>query len=110
AGLTLYFETMRLFFRVLVLAFVIPVGALLRGADLPTLWAERTKSVVAVEYVTETEIERRPTVALGTVIDADGTIILPANAIDPRAATWQLKDFKIYLPGDANSTPGEYLG
>lgn len=81
-----------------------------RAADLPTLWAERVKSVVAVEYVTETEVERRPTVTMGTVIDANGTIILPSGAIDPRAATWQLKDFKVYLPGEATSTPGQYLG
>lgn len=80
------------------------------AADLPTLWAERTKSVVAVEYLTETEVDRRPTVSLGTVIDAKGTIILPREAIDPRAAVWQLKEFKVYLPGDATGSPAEYLG
>jgi serine protease Do len=95
-------------FRFLLPLFLLAAG--LRAADLPALWAERVKSVVAVEYLTETEIERRPTVSMGTVIDANGTIILPSNAIDPRAATWQLKDFKVYLPGDANSNPGEYLG
>ena len=26
------------------------------------------------------------------------------------SATWQLKEFKVYLPGDATGTPGEYLG
>ena len=36
--------------------------------DLPALWAERVKSVVAVEYVTVTETERRPTVSMGTVV------------------------------------------
>lgn len=70
----------------LCLGFMAP--ALVRGATLPELWLERQKSVVAVEYVTETEADRRPTVSLGTVIDAQGTIILPSNAIDPRAATW----------------------
>ena len=82
----------------------------LGAATVPELWAERLKCVVAVEYVTETEADRRPTVTMGTVIDTQGTIILPANAIDPRAATWQLKEFKVYLPGDATGTPGEYLG
>jgi serine protease Do len=86
-----------------------PLG-LRAAADLPTLWAERTKSVVAVEYVTETETERRPTISMGTVIDAKGTIIIQNGAIDPRAATWQLKDFKVYLPGDATSSPAVYLG
>jgi serine protease Do len=92
----------------LMLASVFP--SLLRATDLPTLWAERIKCVVAVEYVTETEVARQPTAAMGTVIDGNGTIILPSGAIDPRVATWQLKEFKVYLPGDASSTPGEYLG
>lgn len=85
-------------------------GTITLDRPLPELWVERVKSVVAVEYVTETEVARQPTVTMGTVIDAKGTIILPGAAIDPRAATWQLKDFKVYLPGDASSTPGEYLG
>jgi serine protease Do len=85
-------------------------GIVHAAADLPTLWAERTKCVVAVEYVTETEVARQPTAAMGTVIDTNGTIILPSGAIDPRVATWQLKEFKVYLPGEATSTAGEYLG
>ena len=80
------------------------------AADLPTLWAERVKSIVAVEYMTETEVDRRPTIAMGTVIDANGTIIMPSAAIDARVATWQLKEFKVYLPGSGESTPAEYLG
>jgi len=84
--------------------------ALNAAADLPALWAERVKSVVAVEYVTETEVDRRPSTAMGTVIDGNGTIILPAGAIDPRAPTWQLKEFRVFLPGDATGAKGEYLG
>ena len=97
--------------RLLFLAALLVAPAALRAAaDLPALWAERAKSVVAVEYVTETETERRPTISMGTVIDVNGTIIIPSGAIDPRAATWQLKDFKVYLPGDAVSSPAAYLG
>src|SRR5450432_4226769 len=96
------------FFSVLLLLLAAGIGR--AAEDLPALWAERVKSVVAVEYLTETEVERRPTVAMGTVIDANGTIVIPSNSIDPRVAIWQLKDFKVYLPGDASSTPGEYLG
>lgn len=94
----------------LLIAFLAAPRALRAAADLPTLWAERARSVVAVEYMTETETERRPTISMGTVIDSIGTIIIPSGAIDPRAATWQLKDFKVYLPGDAASTPADYLG
>ena len=78
--------------------------------DLPSLMAERLKCVVAVEYFTETETERRPSSAYGVVIDARGTIILPAAAVDPRATPSQLKEFKVYLPGDAASAAAVYLG
>lgn len=80
------------------------------AVELPALFAERVKSVVAVEYVTETEVDRRPSISMGTVIDTNGTIILPATAIDSRAAIWQLKDFRAYLPGDSTGWPAEYLG
>src|SRR3954470_18455632 len=96
--------------RTVLVLGLLALRSLAAAVDLPTLWAERVKCTVAVEYVTETEIERRPTASLGTVIDAAGTIILPSSAIDPRAATWQLKDFKVYLPGHGDSTPGTYLG
>jgi len=82
----------------------------LHAADLPALWAERIKSVVAVEYYTETETERRPSISYGTVIDDQGTIILPAVAISARATPSQLKDFKVYRPGNPNSVPAVYLG
>ncbi len=94
-----------------IIAFFVFWPFLARAAtDLPTLWAERVKCTVAVEYVTETEVARQPTVSMGTVIDGYGTIIIPTGAIDPRAATWQLKDFKVFLPGETESSPGVYLG
>jgi serine protease Do len=89
---------------------LLPFATLSAAPDLPALWAERAKSVVAVEYVSETEVERHPTISMGTVIDAEGTIILPSGAIDPRTATWQLKEFKVFLPGDSAGSPAEYLG
>ncbi len=97
-------------FRFLLSALLLVPCALRAAADLPTLWAERAKSAVAVEYVTVTETERQPTISMGTVIDREGTIIMPSGSVDPRAATWQLKEFKIYLPGDPTGTPAEYLG
>jgi serine protease Do len=86
------------------------LAAAARAADLPALWAERVKSTVAVEYVTQTELERRPTVSYGTVVDSSGTIILPSASIDLRISPKQLKDFKVYLPGDPEGTPAEYIG
>lgn len=80
------------------------------AADLPSLWAERTRCVVAVEYVIETETERRPSTAYGVVVDAQGTIIIPGGAIDLQVAARQLRDFKVYLPGEPDPTPATYLG
>ena len=68
------------------------------------------KSVVAVEFYIESETERRPTVAYGTVIDDRGTIILPPVAVNPRTTPSQLKDFKVYRPSNPTSVAGEYLG
>ena len=81
-----------------------------QAASLSSLLAERSKCVVAVEYFAETEVERHATVAFGTVIDEQGTIILPSSAIDPRIPAKQLKDFKVYVPGDPYGAPCTYLG
>lgn len=82
----------------------------LRATDLPALWAERLKCVVAVEFFTETEVDRRPNVVFGVVADANGTIILPAAAIEPRVVPTQLKEFRVYRPGDPTSSTAVYLG
>lgn len=74
------------------------------------LWAERVKSVVAVEFFVESETDRRSSLSYGTVIDANGTIILPAAAISPRIGVGQLKYFKVHRAGEVASVPGEYLG
>lgn len=93
---------------------LIPVATLapLRAADLPALWKERVKSIVAVEFFTETELDRRTGIVAGVVADADGTIALPPGIVGARVTPAQLKDFRIHLPGDPASTyaKGEYLG
>ena len=81
-----------------------------RAAELPELWAERVKCAVAVEFYIETEVDRRDTISYGTVIDNQGTIILPPVAVNLRFAPDQLKDFKVFQPGDPASEPAEYLG
>lgn len=79
-------------------------------ADLSALWAERVKTCVAVEYVVQSENERHTTLAYGVAIDARGTIVLPAEAIDARLSPGQLEDFKVYQPGDPTPYAGRYLG
>jgi serine protease Do len=94
----------------LIIAAAALATTLGRAADVSTLFAERVKSTVAVEYVVESENERRTTLAYGVAIDTQGTIILPAEAIDVRLSPGQLKDFKVYEPGNPVPYKGEYLG
>jgi len=82
----------------LLLAFIVTITSM-RAADLSALFKERVKSVVAVEFFTETELDRRPTVTSAFVADANGTLVLAPGAIDGRVQPSQLKDFRVYLPG-----------
>lgn len=91
----------------LVAALLAPA---LRAADLPELWAERCRSVAAVDYYTETESERHPTTAFGIAIDRIGTLILPSAAVDARVSPHELRNFRVYLPGDPAGRPAAYLG
>jgi serine protease Do len=87
-------------------------GAGASAIDLPSLWAERLSAVVAVEFSTETEMERQVGVAFGVVADAEGTVILPAAAVNPRATPAQLQDFRVYRPAEpvTQFAPATYLG
>ena len=85
-------------------------GLTLRAAELPDLWSERLKSVVAVEFYVETETDRRPALSYGTVIDRNGTIILPAAAIDSRISPSQLKEFKVHRPRRSSQRAGGVPG
>jgi serine protease Do len=92
--------------------FLVVLTGAARAADLPTLWAERVASVVALEFSTETEMERQVSVAFGVVVDREGTVILPGSAVNPRATPSQLQDFRVYRPGEPTTkfAAGTYLG
>lgn len=94
----------------LLLAFCFLAQNLVRSADLTTLWAERIACTVAVEFYIETETDRHETVAYGTVIDDQGTVILQNTAINLRFSPSQLKNFKMYTPGEPLGVACEYLG
>ena len=84
--------------------------SLCRAADLPALIKERLASVVAVEFVIQSEIERHPVTVAGTVIDDQGTIILPGPSIPPTISPDQLSGFKVYHPGGSEAYSATYLG
>ncbi len=94
--------------RPFLLAVLLPLAA--PAATLPELFAARLKSVVAVEFFVQSEIERQPVTVMGTVIDTQGTVIVPAAAILPGVAPGQLRDFRVYRPGSSTPAKAEYLG
>src|SRR5258708_4845699 len=81
------------------------------ATTLPSLFEERIKCVVAVDFIIEAEGDRRqPTVVYGTVANDHGVIVLPASAVNGRTPPNQLKDFKVHHPGEAASFKAVYLG
>ncbi len=98
----------------LPLAFLaVPPGASAAPSPTPSvvsLWKERIACVAAVQYTVQTEVDRREVVSFGTVIDHQGTIVLPPMAISLRYAPDQLKSFKVFLPGESVGEPAVYLG
>ncbi len=98
---------MKLLHFALILATLFSSG---RADGLSALLKERLGSVVAVEFVIQTETDRHPQNVLGTVIDDQGTIILPGSAIPSTVAIDQLHDFKIYRPGSGEEHGATYLG
>ena len=97
---------------ILVGLFALFAAAFTRADDLPALFKERVASVVAVEFFTESELDRRPTIAAAVVADAKGTLALPPATINVFVPPDKLKDFRIYLPGHPASeySAGQYLG
>ncbi|MBA3849376.1 MAG: signal protein PDZ [Opitutus sp.] len=95
--------------RLLPLGFILP-AAFAVAADLGALLPERLRSVVAVEFTIQTEVDRRQIFVSGTVIDESGTVIMPGNQILPGNSPDQLRDFKIYRPGSDEAAAAAYLG
>lgn len=82
------------------------------AAPLQALWRERVHAVVAVEFYVETETERRPTITGGLVLDREGTVALAGNSVPTYLPPNQLKDFRVYLPGNPSTefARADYLG
>jgi serine protease Do len=98
-------------FRRPLVLFIFACAAVFAAASpLTTLFNERLKSVVAVEFFVQDELERHPVGVQGTVIDANGTIILPPASILPGVPPGELKDFKVYQPGRTEPSNAVYLG
>ncbi len=100
-----------LFFKPIALAVCLAGIKVGIGAPaIEKLFEQRVKSVVVVEFFVETEVDRRPLIVNGVVLDADGLILLPENSVPGWVPVDKLKEFKVYIPGDSEVFTAEYLG
>ncbi|MGF1449716.1 MAG: PDZ domain-containing protein [Opitutales bacterium] len=86
-----------------------------QGASLPRafeeLFLERTRSVVAVEFVVELEIERAPITRVGLVLDEAGHIILQDEAIPDWLPVENVREIRVHALGtDTDGLEAEFLG
>jgi serine protease Do len=81
-------------------------------SDLADLWAERVRSVVAIEFVIERELDRPVRQTFGVVVNAEGLVIFPRQVMDANLAPEQFTDFRVYLPGKSisHNYRAHYLG
>jgi serine protease Do len=85
----------------LVLALFI-TNPIARGGVEPELarklYERVSPSLVAVQFVWETELGRRELVGPGVVVGADGLVMMSIATVDMRIPDEQMKDFKIIVP------------
>lgn len=93
---TTTFQVLAMFIATLALAHVA------RGAIAPEkareLYERVSPSIVAVQYVWETELGRRELTGTGVIVSADGLVVMSIGLADPRIPDDQMKDFKIIVP------------
>src|SRR5439155_26199374 len=68
------------------------------NADVAKLYDRVSKSLVAVQYVWESELGRRELVGAGVVVGDDGLVLTSLALFDLRIPDSQMKEFKILVP------------
>ena len=68
--------------------------------DAPTLYARTAPSLVAVQYIWESELGRREVVGPGVVVSDTGVVMAPLAMFDMRIPDAQMKEFKLLIPSD----------
>lgn len=80
-------------------------------ADFTDLFDERVKSVVAVRFFIQHEVDREPAFAIGLVFDDEGRVVLLDSAMPSWLPPDRFRDFRVTLPGeDREGDRAEYLG
>src|SRR5688572_24667970 len=62
------------------------------------LYERISPSIVAVQYVWETELGRRELTGTGVIVSADGLVVMSIGVVDPRIPDDQMQDFRIIVP------------
>ena len=79
--------------------------------NLAELFHERSRTVVAVEFFVQGEIERSPFDTAGLVADENGLIVLIDSAVPGWVPVERLKDFRVFIPGEGgDGYEARYLG
>ncbi|WP_309395886.1 PDZ domain-containing protein [Cerasicoccus maritimus] len=79
--------------------------------DFEQQFDERSKSVVAVEYFIQNDIDRTPMTAIGIVFDDQGHIILLDGSVPGWVPPERFKDFKVKVLGeDGDGWDATYVG
>src|SRR5438874_800690 len=77
------------------------------------LYEKVTPSLVAVQYVWQSELGRRELVGAGVVVSDDGLVMVPISLVDTRIPDAQMKEFKVIVPSqehDADELDAEFVG
>jgi S1-C subfamily serine protease len=82
-------------------------------AAAKALYNRVSPSLVAVQFVWETELGRRELTGAGVVVSDDGLVATSIGVVDPRIPDAQMKDFKIIVPkleSDHEEVDAVFLG
>jgi len=99
----------RCLFPILMMALC---GPSVQAESLESLFNERQKTSVYLEYFIQRETERQKSEAIGTVLNEEGLVIFLANAFPDWLPPKQFKDIKVFPAGNPNGEgfSGTYLG
>jgi serine protease Do len=88
----------RLLALLLLIFAPVPARAAMDPAAARQLYAKVTPSLVAVQYIWQSELGRRELVGPGVVVGEEGLVMTPLSLFDLRIPDAQMKEFKIIVP------------
>lgn len=78
-----------------------------RATSPAALMARVTPSLVIVRYTFDSEVGRRDLEGIGTIVSADGLVVISEGLVPNQLADAQMIDFKVILPPGRDGSPDE---